>query len=67
MLHYEMELKGGYLLSKKDDSISPLSSIQKETLWNGNFSHLLQSLHISLSKRTELWYFLCTFRSHLVP
>ena len=51
MLDYEVE-RG--LSSRKDDSASPLFSIQKETLWNRKLSHPLQSLHISLSKRTVL-------------
>ena len=36
MLDYEVE-RG--LCSRKDDSASPLLSIQKETLWNGKLSH----------------------------
>ena len=51
----------GRLSSNKDDSVSPLLSIRKET-WNCKFSHLLQSLHISLSKRTMLLNFLYTLR-----
>ena len=53
-------------LSNKDDSVSLLLSVQKETLWNGKFSHLLQLLHTSLSKNTVLLDFLCALRSHLV-
>ena len=56
----------GRLSSNKDDSVSLLLSIQKKKAWNGKFSHLLQSLHISLSIKTVLFHFLCALRSHLV-
>ena len=55
----------GRLSSNKDDSVSLLLPILKET-WSGKFSHLLQSLQISLPKKTVLLHFLCAFRSHLV-
>ena len=51
----------GRLSSNKDDSVSPLSSIRKET-WNCEFSHILQSLRIPLSNRTVLLHFLYTLR-----
>ena len=53
-------------LSSKVDSVSRLLSIGKEPLWNGKFSNLLQSLHISRLKKTVLMHFLYALRSHLV-
>ena len=65
MLHYEIESKGGYLLTKMI-LYRFYCQYKKKKAWNGKFSHLLQSLHISLSIKTVLLHFLGALRSHLV-
>ena len=51
----------GRLSSNKDNSVSPLSSIQKEKLWNGKFSHFHNHYIYHYQKKNKKHA-----RSHLV-